>query len=78
MEFRILGPLEAWHEGGEVSLGGPRPRALLALLLLHRNEVVSSDRLIDELWGEDSPERAAAALRVNVSRCARHSRRTFW
>jgi DNA-binding SARP family transcriptional activator len=68
MEFRILGPLEAWHEGGEVSLGGPKPRALLALLLLHPNEVVSADRLIDELWGDDSPEDAAAALRVNVSR----------
>ena len=68
MEFRILGPLEAWDEGGEVSLGGPKPRALLAVLLLHPNEVVPADRLIDELWGEDSPERAAAALRVNVSR----------
>jgi DNA-binding SARP family transcriptional activator len=68
MEFRILGPLEVWNEGVEVSLGGPKPRALLAALLLHPNEVVSADRLIDELWGEDSPERAAAALRVNVSR----------
>ncbi len=68
MEFRILGPLEVWDEGREVSLGGPKRRALLAVLLLHPNEVVSADRLIDELWGEDSPERAAAALRVNVSR----------
>jgi DNA-binding SARP family transcriptional activator len=68
MEFRILGPLEAWDGGCEVSLGGPKPRALLAVLLLHPNEVVPADRLIDELWGEDSPERAAAALRVNVSR----------
>ena len=68
MEFRILGPLEVWDGGCEVSLGGRKPRALLALLLLHRNEVVSADRLIDELWGEDPPERAAAALRVNVSR----------
>ena len=68
MEFRILGPLEVSDEGGEVSLGGGKPRALLAVLLLHPNEVVSADRLIDELWGEDSPERAAAALRVNVSR----------
>jgi DNA-binding SARP family transcriptional activator len=68
MEFRILGPLEVWDAGGEVSLGGPKPRALLAVLLLHPNEVVSADQLIDELWGEDSPERAAAALRVNVSR----------
>ena len=68
MEFRILGPLEVWDAGTEVSLGGPKPRALLAVLLLHANEVVPADRLIDELWGEDSPERAAAALRVNVSR----------
>jgi hypothetical protein len=62
MESRILGPLEVWDEGGEVSLGGPKPRALLAVLLLHPNEVVPADRLIDELWGEDSPERAAAAI----------------
>jgi DNA-binding SARP family transcriptional activator len=68
MRFRILGPLEVWDEGVEVSVGGPKPRALLALLLLHPNEVVPADRLIDELWGEDLPERAAAALRVNVSR----------
>ena len=68
MEFRILGPLEVWDDGGEVSLGGPKPRALLAVLLLHLNEVVPGDRLIDELWGEDSPQDAAAALRVNVSR----------
>jgi DNA-binding SARP family transcriptional activator len=68
MEFRILGPLEAWDEGRELPLGGPKPRALLAVLLIHANEVVAADRLIDELWGEDSPEDAAAALRVNVSR----------
>ena len=68
MRFRILGPLEVWDEDVEVSLGGPKPRALLAVLLLHPNEVVPADRLIDELWGEDSPEHAAGALRVNVSR----------
>jgi DNA-binding SARP family transcriptional activator len=68
MDFRILGPLEVWDEGGEVSLGGHKPRALLAVLLLHHNEVVAADRLSDELWGEDSPERASGALRVNVSR----------
>ncbi len=50
------------------SLGGPKPRALLAVLLLHPNQVVPADRLIDELWGEDTPEQAANALRVNVSR----------
>jgi len=68
MEFRILGPLEVWDQGREVSLGGSKPRGLLAMLLLHPNEVVPADRLIDQLWGEDPPERAAAALRVNVSR----------
>ena len=68
MEFRILGPLEVSDGGSEVSLGGPKLRSLLALLLLHGNEVVSADRLIDELWGDDVPERATAALRVNVSR----------
>ena len=68
MEFRILGPLEVWDGGRQASLGGPKPRALLAGLLLHANEVVPSDRLIDEIWGDDSPEDAAAALRVNVSR----------
>ena len=68
MEFRILGPLEASAGGRELSLGGPKPRALLALLLLHSNEIVPADRLIDELWGEDSPDDAAAALRVNISR----------
>ena len=49
MEFRILGPLEVLDGSCEVSLGGPKPRALLALLLLHPNEVVPTDRLIDEL-----------------------------
>src|SRR5215210_8108523 len=66
--FRILGPLEVTGDGGEVPLGGPKPRALLALLLLHPNEVVPADRLIDELWGEQSRERGAGALRVNVAR----------
>ena len=68
MDFRILGPLEVWDGDSEVSLGGPKLRALLAVLLLRPNEVVPSDRLIDELWGADPPDRAGAALRVNVSR----------
>jgi DNA-binding SARP family transcriptional activator len=68
MQFRILGRLEVWDGDDAVALGGPKPRALLALLLLHANEVVSTDRLIDELWRDDPPENAAAALQVNLSR----------
>ena len=67
MDFRILGPLEV-HDGQRVlSLGGTRQRAVLAVLLLHANQVVSSDRLIDELWGDEPPKAAAASLRVFVS-----------
>ena len=67
MEFRILGPLEAREEGRSLGLGGAKQRALLAILLLHANEVVSSDRLIDDLWGEEPPETAASALRVHIA-----------
>ena len=51
MEFRILGPLEVVDADRPLPLGGERQRALLALLLTRANEVVSTDRLIDELWG---------------------------
>ncbi len=52
MDYRILGPLEVCDGDRTVGLGGDKQRALLAVLLLHRNEVVSADRLIDDLWGE--------------------------
>jgi predicted ATPase/DNA-binding SARP family transcriptional activator len=68
MEFRILGPLEVLDEGRRLALGGRKPRALLALLLLHRGETLGTERLIDELWGERPPATAAKALRVHVSR----------
>jgi DNA-binding SARP family transcriptional activator len=67
MDFRILGPLEVRSNGHPIPLGGTKRRALLAALLLNANEVVSSDRLIDELWGEDPPETAAKALQVHIS-----------
>ena len=67
-EFRLLGPLEAVVDGTPVPLAAAKPRALLALLLLNRNRVVSSERLIDELWGESPPENALKTLQVNVSR----------
>ena len=68
MEYRILGPFEVRAGGQLVELGGAKPRALLAILLLHRNEVVSADRLIDELWGESPPTTAIRTLHGYVSR----------
>jgi DNA-binding SARP family transcriptional activator/streptogramin lyase len=67
MEFRVLGPLEVEEEGQVLKLGGAKQRALLALLLLHANEAVSRDRLIDELWSSTPPETASAAIQVYVS-----------
>ena len=66
-EFRLLGPLEAVVDGTSVPLPAAKPRALLALLLLNRNHVVSTDRLIDELWGEEPPAQATKTLQVYVS-----------
>jgi DNA-binding SARP family transcriptional activator len=71
MEFRILGPLEVLDEGRTVALGGSKQRALLAVLLLHANETLTSDRLIEELWGDRPPATAAKALQVHVSRLRR-------
>jgi DNA-binding SARP family transcriptional activator len=66
-EFRLLGPLEAVVDGTPVRLAAEKPRALLALLLLNRNRVVPTERLVDELWGEEPPARATKALQVYVS-----------
>ena len=68
MEFLILGPLEVLDDGAAVPLGGAKQRAALAILLLHRNEVVSRDRLIDDLWGETPPPSAGHTLETYVSR----------
>jgi class 3 adenylate cyclase/DNA-binding SARP family transcriptional activator len=70
MEFRILGPFEATHEGRNLVLGG-RERVLLALLLLSAGRVVPSERLTEELWSGRPPEQALKALRVHVSRLRR-------
>lgn len=67
IEFRILGPLEVAEHGRPVVVGAPKVRALLAVLLLHRGEVVSTDRLIDALWGERASETAAKTVQVYVS-----------
>src|SRR5215218_7399654 len=67
MKFRILGPVEVELDGPLVSTKGRKPRALLGLLLLHRNEPVAPEQLIDDLWGESAPATAANTLQVYVS-----------
>jgi DNA-binding SARP family transcriptional activator len=68
MDFKILGPLEVARDGRAISIARIKERALLAVLLLRANEVVSTDRLIDRLWGSNPPPTAAKALQVCVSR----------
>jgi predicted ATPase/DNA-binding SARP family transcriptional activator/peroxiredoxin len=68
MQFGILGPLVVLDDGREVALGGDKQRALLALLVVHANHVLSSERLIDELWGERPPATAAKTLQMHISR----------
>jgi DNA-binding NarL/FixJ family response regulator/DNA-binding SARP family transcriptional activator len=67
VEYRILGPLEVVDEGRPVPLGRLKERLVLAVLLLHANEFVSRERLIDELWGESPPPTAKKAVNVYVS-----------
>ena len=66
VEFGILGPLEVRRSGRAVPLGGPRQRAVLALLLLEANRVVSMDRLAEDVWGGDPPEGWATTLQTYV------------
>jgi YVTN family beta-propeller protein len=68
MDFRILGSLEVCDRSRTVRLGGDKQRALMAVLLLHANEVVSADRLIDDLWGARPPPAALKALQAHISR----------
>jgi DNA-binding SARP family transcriptional activator len=68
MEYRILGPLEVVDGEQPLPLGGPKQRALLALLLLRANEVAATDTLIDRLWGERPPATAAKVLQVQIWR----------
>ncbi len=73
LDFRVLGPLQVASNGTVLPLGGTKQRAVLALLLLRANEVVSLDRLIDELWGESPPDSAANIVQGYVS----HLRKTL-
>ena len=71
MQYRILGPLAVAKDGSDVVIGSGKQRALLALLLLHANEAVSTDRLIDQLWGESRSTSATKVLQNYVSKLRR-------
>ena len=71
MDFRILGPLEVHDGHRRLALGGAKQRALLGLLLLHANETVSSDRLVEDLWSGEGLSEGSKALQVAVSRLRR-------
>jgi len=68
MEFRLLGPFEVVEHDRLLELGGRKQRSLLAVLLLHANEVVSTDRLMDELWAQTPPRTAAKSIQLYVWR----------
>ena len=68
MEFGLLGPVQARMAGRPVELGGPKQRALLALLLLHLNEPLSVDSIVDALWGETMPPSATKMVHLYISR----------
>jgi DNA-binding SARP family transcriptional activator len=71
MRVRILGPFHLEDGGRPITIGGVRQRAVLADLVLHANEVVPSEQILVELWGEDSPPSAANALQAAISRLRR-------
>ncbi len=67
MEIRVLGPIEADHGGHTVGLGGPKQRLVLAVLTAHVNEVVSTDRLVEEVWAGAPPPHARRTLQAYVA-----------
>ncbi len=71
MDFCVLGPVGIADQDGLISVGGSKPRLLLAVFLAHRNRVVSSDALIDALWGERPPSTARTTLSSYISRLRR-------
>jgi DNA-binding SARP family transcriptional activator len=67
IRFSLLGPVEAHRDGARVPLGGPKQRAVLALLLLNANRTVQVSQIIDGVWGEGAPQRAVNTVQVYVS-----------
>jgi DNA-binding SARP family transcriptional activator len=71
MRYRILGPLQVMHGAVPIDLGPPKQRVVLAALLLAAGRVVSVDRLIESVWGDDAPTGATANLQVYISNLRR-------
>ncbi|MFQ5554605.1 MAG: BTAD domain-containing putative transcriptional regulator, partial [Acidimicrobiia bacterium] len=68
MDFRLLGPLEVVSDGIAIEIPAPKQRSLLGLLLLHAGDVITSDRILEELWGDDQPSSGASAVRFHMSK----------
>ncbi|WP_033345775.1 AfsR/SARP family transcriptional regulator [Catenuloplanes japonicus] len=68
IEFSLLGPVQAWHDGRELEIGSPQQRTTLAILLLHEGAPVSLRRFAAALWDDEPPQAAAATVRTYVSR----------
>ncbi|MFH9354301.1 BTAD domain-containing putative transcriptional regulator [Kitasatospora sp. NPDC017646] len=68
LRFQVLGPVQAWLDGKPLSLGSPQQQAVLTALLLHSGRPVTTQDLVDALWGERPPAQAVAALRTYISR----------
>ena len=67
VEFRVLGPLEVMVDGRALELKRRKQRSVLALLLLHAGEVVSTDRLVEEVWAGKPPKAAVGSLQNLIS-----------
>lgn len=68
MRIGLLGPIEVEHDGRPLPIGGSQQRRLLGLLVVHRGHPVSTDRIVDALWGDEAPDGAARSVRTYVSR----------
>ncbi|MFB7475323.1 BTAD domain-containing putative transcriptional regulator [Kitasatospora sp. NPDC056184] len=68
LRFQVLGPVQAWLDGRQLALGSPQQQAVLTMLLLHAGRPVTTQDLVDGLWGDRPPAQAVAALRTYVSR----------
>jgi DNA-binding SARP family transcriptional activator/tetratricopeptide (TPR) repeat protein len=66
--FAVLGPVRAWCDGAEVSLGNPQQRAVLAFMLLRAGAHTSPEELVDALWPDDPPKAAVGTIRTYVHR----------